>query len=103
MDSKANPTRSTNRCEIVDPESVNNGKRGIDSHCLNPLCGKPVETKPGAVWIKTSCSDDCRNMLSAFRRVACALFPDLEPAEAIEALVASAKQAEQRQEKTNGT
>jgi hypothetical protein len=70
-----------------ESESVNDGKNGINGRCLNPLCGKPVETKPGAVWAKTSCSDDCRNMLSAFRRVACALFSELEPAEAIDKLL----------------
>ena len=82
----------SNRHEIVDCETANNGKHGIESRCLNPVCGKAVETRPGAVRIKTSCDHHCRNTLSAFRRVARAMFPKLEPAQAIDKLLRLADQ-----------
>jgi hypothetical protein len=88
MRTKPYSNQDASQREIVDRETVNNGEIGIGDRCLNPFCGQPVETQPGAVWIRTTCSNECRNMLSAVRRVAVALFPGLSPAEAIDTLMA---------------
>jgi hypothetical protein len=91
MRPKSDSTQDTSQPEIVECETVHTDERGIASRCANPLCAKPVETQAGAVWIRRTCSDSCRNMLSSFRRVAVGLFPELQPTEAIEMLLARVK------------
>jgi hypothetical protein len=88
-DLKAKPSHPIQQ-ESVNPGIVHNGETGIHSGirlCLNPFWRRPVETRPGALRDRTSCDDQCRSMLSALRRVACAFFPELEPAEAVERLL----------------
>jgi hypothetical protein len=63
----------------------------MNDHCRNPFCRRPIKTEPTAVWQRITCSDECRNMLSAVRRVAGALFPGLPAEEAIKMLLASAQ------------